>query len=157
VAELAAEIIEVRRVLQVVSQSEARLTAGAAEQRRQRVTRWRPLFVQSLEDLEDAAGGKLHALERVEPNDLTGEAEVDGDRANVQTLELERLHSRPAAGAVRHPVTIDRRSGGAELRSDTAWGDNQDLVLVGRTCGQFTQYRAVRVGCHARSIRSMRA
>jgi hypothetical protein len=147
----------VRRALQVAGERQAGLAAGAIEQGGEGVPRRRLPLVQGLENLKDSPWAELQALERVEPDDLARKAEIEANNTTLQAFEFERLHPCPATGAARHPVTIDRCSGGAALRSDTAWNANQDLALSGRTCGQFTQYRAVRAGCQEPSIRCIRA
>jgi hypothetical protein len=72
VTERAAEIREVRAVLQVVGRRQARVAAETGKQRGQRVARRRPLLVYRLEDFEDAAGRELQAFAIVEPDRLAG-------------------------------------------------------------------------------------
>ena len=85
---------------------EPTLTAGTRKQRRQRVARRLALNVHGGEDLEHAARGELQALERVEPDDLAAEAEVERNAPGGISLEIERRHRGSAPGAIHGPESI---------------------------------------------------
>jgi hypothetical protein len=58
------------------------------------------MLVERAEHIEHTARCELQALERVKPNYLAREAEMQPDAARVVSFELARLHLRGASGAV---------------------------------------------------------
>ena len=59
------------------------------------------VFVDQLEQFDDAARRDLHAFEIVEPDGLTVEAEIEHNLAVVQPLEALLGHDFPAGWAGR--------------------------------------------------------
>ncbi len=57
------------------------------------------VFVDQLEQLDDAARRDLHAFKVVEPDALARKAEIEHDFAVMQTLEALLDHDLPAGGA----------------------------------------------------------